>query len=152
MGKPPPPLPVGAVPRRTCELRPAEPELTRQRRGPAHANRLRPAGRHAGCDVLLTRVPPPPLGSQPYELHGPDVGDTATERTCADLGELTARWPEGMVTSQPGSCDPGTVSHPVLIPETWPADRARTRGTEPRRVAHRRIAARRARRATRGRI
>lgn len=40
----------------------------------------------------------------------------ASARTLADLGELTARWLEGTVASQPGYCGPSDIEDPALVP------------------------------------
>ncbi len=37
-------------------------------------------------------------------------------RTLAGLGELTARWIEGTIASQPGYCGPSDIEDPALVP------------------------------------
>jgi len=40
----------------------------------------------------------------------------ASARTLTDLGELTARWIEGDLASQPGYCGPSDIEDPALVP------------------------------------
>ena len=40
----------------------------------------------------------------------------ASARTLTDLGELTARWIEGRIASQPGYCGPSDIEDPALVP------------------------------------
>lgn len=40
----------------------------------------------------------------------------ASARTLADLGELTARWTEGNIASQPGYCGPCDIEDPAMVP------------------------------------
>lgn len=40
----------------------------------------------------------------------------ASARTLADLGELTARWIEGTIASQPGYCGPSDIEDPAMVP------------------------------------
>lgn len=45
-----------------------------------------------------------------------DLAAWQSARTLADLGELTARWIEGDLASQPGYCGPSDIEDPALIP------------------------------------
>jgi hypothetical protein len=40
----------------------------------------------------------------------------ASARTLADVGEMTARWLEGEIASQPGYCGPSDIEDPALVP------------------------------------
>jgi hypothetical protein len=54
-------------------------------------------------------------------------------RTLADLGELTARWIEGRLASQPGYCGPCDIEDPALVPVLARLNRAGfvTAGSQP---------------------
>ncbi len=45
-----------------------------------------------------------------------DLAAWQSARTLADLGELTARWIEGDLASQPGYCGPSDIEDPALVP------------------------------------
>ena len=45
-----------------------------------------------------------------------DLAAWGSARTLADLGELTARWIEGTIASQPGYCGPSDIEDPALVP------------------------------------
>jgi hypothetical protein len=49
-------------------------------------------------------------------MNRADRKQWATARTLADLGELTARWLEGDLASQPGYCGPSDIEDPALVP------------------------------------
>jgi hypothetical protein len=48
----------------------------------------------------------------------------ASARTVADLGELTAQWIEGTLSSQPGYCGPSDIEDPAMIPVLATLNRA----------------------------
>ena len=49
-------------------------------------------------------------------MSGQDRDLWASARTLTDLGELTARWLEGRIASQPGYGGPSDIEDPALVP------------------------------------
>jgi hypothetical protein len=45
-----------------------------------------------------------------------DLAAWQSARTLADLGELTARWVEGTLASQPGYCGTSDIEDPAMVP------------------------------------
>lgn len=57
-------------------------------------------------------------------MSAADRAAWGSARTLAELGELTARWLEGGLASQPGYCGPSDIEDPALVPMLAKLNRA----------------------------